>query len=49
MQLKVNGDRPWERLMRLGDIGETEKGGSRRLALSDVLRNALVMTTGGAA
>lgn len=49
MQLKVNGDRPCERLMRFGDVGEMEKGGSRRLALSGVLLNARVTAAGGAA
>jgi len=35
-ELKVNGRRLWDSLMELGKIGETEKGGSRRLALSDL-------------
>ncbi|MEX3845487.1 Zn-dependent hydrolase [Paraburkholderia sp. BR10882] len=35
-QLRVNGGRLWERLMQLGEIGGTENGGSRRLALSDL-------------
>ena len=34
--LNVNGERMWSRVMRLGEIGETAKGGSRRLALSDL-------------
>ncbi|TDG03552.1 Zn-dependent hydrolase [Paraburkholderia guartelaensis] len=33
-QSEVNGERLWQRLMTLGKIGETERGGSRRLALT---------------
>jgi beta-ureidopropionase / N-carbamoyl-L-amino-acid hydrolase len=33
--LRIDGDRLWESLMRLARIGATEKGGVRRLALTD--------------
>lgn len=33
--LRVNGDRLWQRLMAIGAIGETAKGGSNRQALTD--------------
>jgi N-carbamoyl-L-amino-acid hydrolase len=36
--ITVNGDRLWESLMEMARIGATEKGGSRRLALSDLDR-----------
>ncbi len=34
--LRVDGDRLWASLMEMGEIGETEKGGSCRLALTDL-------------
>ncbi|WP_428240232.1 Zn-dependent hydrolase [Gynuella sp.] len=34
--LKVNGDRLWDSLMEMAKIGATEKGGCRRLALTDL-------------
>ena len=33
--LRVNGDRLWQSLMEMAEIGPGEKGGNRRLALSD--------------
>ena len=33
--LRIDGDRLWQSLMRLAEIGATERGGCRRLALSD--------------
>ncbi len=36
--LRVNGSRLWRSLMDLAEIGATEKGGVRRLALSDLDR-----------
>ena len=38
--MKVNGDRLWDSLMEMAKIGATEKGGSRRLALTDLDREA---------
>lgn len=38
--LKIDGDRLWQSLMTLGEIGGTEKGGCCRLALSDLDRQA---------
>ena len=35
-QLRVNGDRLWQSLMELAQIGATEKGGVCRLALTDL-------------
>ena len=37
---KVNSDRLWESLMKMAKIGETEKGGVCRLALTDVDKEA---------
>ena len=37
---KVNSDRLWESLMKMAKIGETEKGGVCRLALTDVDKKA---------
>jgi len=37
--LKINGDRLWDSLMELAQIGATEKGGVCRLALTDVDRD----------
>ena len=36
--LKINGSRLWDSLMEMAQIGATEKGGVRRLALTDVDR-----------
>ncbi|MFT5393618.1 MAG: N-carbamoyl-L-amino-acid hydrolase, partial [Gammaproteobacteria bacterium] len=33
--LRINGDRLWESLMALAQVGKTEKGGVCRLALTD--------------
>lgn len=33
--LRVNGDRLWQRLMAVGAVGETARGGSNRQALTD--------------
>ena len=38
--LKINGDRLWSSLMAMAEIGATEKGGSCRLALTDLDRQA---------
>ena len=38
--LKINGQRLWDSLMEMARIGATEKGGVRRLALTDVDREA---------
>jgi N-carbamoyl-L-amino-acid hydrolase len=38
MPLRVNGQRLWQALMDLAKIGATEKGGVRRLALTDLDR-----------
>ena len=35
MTLKVNGERLWSTLMEMAKIGPGERGGSRRLALTD--------------
>ncbi len=37
-QPAINGDRLWTSLMRLAEIGATERGGVRRLALTDLDR-----------
>src|SRR5690625_306234 len=34
MNARVNGGRLWDRIMEMGKIGETPRGGSRRLALT---------------
>lgn len=39
-QLQVNGDRLWQTIMEIAKIGATEKGGSCRLALTDLDRDA---------
>ena len=36
MNLSINAQRLWDSLMELAKIGATEKGGVRRLALSDL-------------
>ena len=33
--LRINGQRLWDSIMEMGEIGETAGGGSHRLALSD--------------
>ncbi|VXB39619.1 Zn-dependent hydrolase [Massilia sp. 9I] len=37
-ELRINGDRLWKSLMELAAIGATEKGGVKRLALTDLDR-----------
>ena len=36
--MEINGNRLWESLMEMAEIGTTEKGGCRRLALTDLDR-----------
>ncbi len=38
--LKINGERLWDSLMEMAQIGATEKGGVCRLALTDLDRQA---------
>ncbi|MGE0254815.1 MAG: Zn-dependent hydrolase [Alphaproteobacteria bacterium] len=38
--LSIDGDRLWASIMAVAEIGATEKGGSRRLALTDLDREA---------
>lgn len=38
--LEINGSRLWETIMEIGKIGETAKGGSCRLALTDLDKQA---------
>jgi N-carbamoyl-L-amino-acid hydrolase len=38
--LTIDGDRLWDSIMEVAKIGATEKGGSRRLALTDLDREA---------
>jgi N-carbamoyl-L-amino-acid hydrolase len=38
--LKIDGERLWDSLMEMAEIGATEKGGVRRLALTDLDRQA---------
>jgi N-carbamoyl-L-amino-acid hydrolase len=38
--IRINGDRLWQSLMELAKIGATEKGGVRRLALTDLDKQA---------
>ncbi len=45
-RLRVNADRLWNSLMRLAAIGATEKGGVRRLALTDLDRQGRDLVTG---
>jgi beta-ureidopropionase / N-carbamoyl-L-amino-acid hydrolase len=33
--LRVDGNRLWQRIMKMAEIGKTQKGGSNRIALSD--------------
>ena len=35
-ELRINGDRLWAALMELAEIGATQKGGVKRLALTDL-------------
>lgn len=44
--LRINGTRLWDSLMTLARIGATEKGGVRRLALTDLDREARDLVTG---
>ena len=37
-ELRINGERLWQSLMDLAAIGATEKGGVKRLALTDLDR-----------
>lgn len=46
MSITANGQRLWNSLMELGKIGETDKGGSRRLALSDLDREGRALVVG---
>lgn len=43
--LRVNGDRLWDSLMRMAQIGATEKGGVARLALTDLDRESRDLLT----
>ena len=36
----INGGRLWDSIMEMAKIGPTDKGGSRRLALTDLDREA---------
>ncbi len=36
--IEINGTRLWNTLMEMAEIGATDKGGSRRLALRDLDR-----------
>jgi len=38
--LRINGDRLWQSLMEMGEIGATKKGGCARLALTDLDKQA---------
>ncbi|MGH6887506.1 MAG: Zn-dependent hydrolase, partial [Geminicoccales bacterium] len=38
--IRINSDRLWDSLMELAKIGATEKGGVRRLALTDLDKQA---------
>ena len=44
--IRVNGERLWRSLMDLARIGATEKGGVRRLALTDLDRQGRDLVTG---
>ncbi|MEH6473677.1 MAG: Zn-dependent hydrolase, partial [Halopseudomonas sp.] len=37
--LRINGERLWRRLMEMGEIGATAKGGCNRQALTDLDRD----------
>ena len=45
MPMRVDGQRLWDSLMRLAEIGATPKGGCRRLALTDEDREARALFT----
>ncbi len=45
-RLRVNADRLWDSLMTLAAIGATDKGGVRRLALTDLDRQGRDLVTG---
>ena len=49
MNIKVNGDRLWESLMQMAQIGATVKGGVCRLALTDLDKKAETSSLSGAA
>ncbi|MBX9962788.1 MAG: hypothetical protein K2Y35_07030 [Burkholderiales bacterium] len=40
MNIEINPDRLWDSLMTLAEIGATPKGGVRRLALTELDRQA---------
>jgi N-carbamoyl-L-amino-acid hydrolase len=44
--IRVNGTRLWDSLMQLAAVGATEKGGVRRLALTDLDREGRDLVTG---
>ena len=44
--IRVNGERLWRSLMDLARIGATDKGGVRRLALTDLDRQGRDLVTG---
>ena len=44
--LNINADRLWRSLMDLAQIGATEKGGVRRLTLTDADREELLLPCG---
>jgi N-carbamoyl-L-amino-acid hydrolase len=44
--IRVNGARLWDSLMQLAAVGATEKGGVRRLALTDLDREGRDLVTG---
>ncbi len=46
--IRVDGQRLWDSLMRLAEIGATPKGGCRRLALSDLDKEARELFVGWA-
>ncbi|MFZ6646415.1 Zn-dependent hydrolase [Undibacterium sp. TJN25] len=46
--LKINGDRLWKSLMELAQIGATQKGGVKRLALTDLDKQGRDLVTGWA-
>jgi N-carbamoyl-L-amino-acid hydrolase len=46
MNLRINGQRLWDSLMELARIGATDKGGVKRLALSDLDRQGRDLVVG---
>jgi len=44
-ELRVNGDRLWDSLMRMAQIGATDKGGVCRMALTDLDRESRDLLT----